>query len=136
MIETHKDGTLPTKLISAKNDIVFVFGSNLAGIHGAGAAKEAFDHWDAEWGIGVGLTGHAYAIPTKNKHINSLSLKLITPHIKDFVIYSRINDDKLFWLTRIGCGLAGYEDYTIAPLFRGIANNVNIPEQWHKYLIK
>lgn len=122
----HKDNTYPAK------DEVFVFGSNLAGIHGAGAAAHAL-RLGAEWGIGVGLQGMTYAIPTKDKDIKTMRLSDITPSIKEFVRYTKANPDMKFFVTRVGCGLAGFSDRQIAPLFKG-AINCSFAQEWEQYL--
>mgnify|MGYP003348374181 CR=1 FL=1 len=114
---------------------IFVYGANEAGIHGAGAAKAALDHYDAEWGVGIGRTGQAYAIPTKSKNIEYvLPIEEIEKHVKDFIKYMEENPNLKFWLTRVGCGFAGYTDEQIAPLFKGMPINVSVPRQWLKLL--
>lgn len=123
----HRDHTRPSK------DQIFVFGSNLAGIHGAGAAALALD-FGAEWGQGVGLFGQTYAIPTKDQNIVTLRLSKITPHIEAFVQFTKDHPELSFFVTRIGCGLAGYQDRQIAPLFKG-AINCSFAEEWKEWLI-
>ncbi len=125
----HKDGTLP------ENNETFVFGSNLRGAHGAGAAKVAHDLFGAHYGIGVGFCRKTYAIPTKDMYIETMPIHDIIPYIEDFVRITHSRNDVKFFLTRIGCGLAGYTDADIAPLFKG-CNPVNcdIPEEWMKFL--
>lgn len=129
----HKDGTLP------QNGEVFVFGSNLAGIHGAGAAKIACAKFGAVYGRGKGFQPDykSYAIPTKDASIrNSLSLDEINFYIKMFIRDYTNNDFVLtrgWFVTRIGCGLAGYTDAQIAPLFKD-AQNCSFAEQWKPYL--
>jgi hypothetical protein len=128
MKEYHTDGTIP----SGKE--IFVFGSNLSGIHGAGAARAAMDFYGAEWGVGIGRTGESYAIPTKSEGITrTLSLLEILPFVEDFVSYTQKNPDLKFWVTRVGCGLAGHYDGDIAPMFFG-AINCSFPEEWKEYL--
>jgi len=128
----HRDGTLPT------NGEIFVFGSNLAGIHGAGAAKVALDKFGAVWGQGLGLHGQSYAIATKDRQIQTRDLELIERDIKIFNIYTTIssNADKRWFITRVGCGLAGLRDDVIAPMFKlkGGAINCSFAEEWRKYL--
>lgn len=97
---------------------IFVFGSNLAGIHGAGAAAHAHKAFDAAPGEGVGATGRAYAIPTKDERIETLPLSRIKPHVDVFVDYAANHQHLSFGLTHVGCGLAGYDwDLDIRPLF-------------------
>jgi len=128
----HEDGTSP-ELGSA----VFVFGSNLAGIHGAGAAREAAEKFGALYGCGHGWQpgNQSYAIPTKDRRIHTLSLSEIKLYVDDFVRLTQssfvLNNG--YWVTRVGCGLAGYQDHEIAPLFRG-AQNCSFPLPWQPYL--
>ena len=129
MFKTHKDGTQP------KDDQVFVFGSNLAGIHGGGAAKAAKYHYGAEIGVAEGMTGNSYAIPTKDKAIaNALPLDDIQASVTRFVDYAKANQDKQFFVTRIGCVLAGYTDAQIAPMFIGAPDNCSFAEEWADYI--
>lgn len=109
---------------------IFVFGSNLSGIHGAGAAKFAVIHHGAIYGNGIGPQGSSYAIPTKDEKIQTLPLKIIKQHITDFILFSRENSNQIFHLSRIGCGLAGYKDRDIAPMFNGIEFNVKVSSLW------
>lgn len=97
---------------------VFVFGSNLAGLHGGGAAYYALTHCGAVMGEGIGRTGYSYAIPTMDGQLRPLPLNRIAPHIAVFLDYAVAHRDIAFVLTRIGCGIAGYDwDRDIAPLF-------------------
>jgi hypothetical protein len=114
---------------------IFVFGSNLAGRHGKGAAHYAWSNYQAKMGVGVGRTGNAYAIPTKDKRIITLPLMLIKPYVDDFLLYARTNPSLEFYVTRVGCGLAGYKDEDMAPMFSSAPENVILPEEWVKVLI-
>jgi hypothetical protein len=96
---------------------IFVFGSNLSGIHGAGAALIAKQKFGATPGIGNGLANNSYAIPTKDEKIKTLSLEEIQNYIDDFLLFCKNNTDKTFFLTKIGCGLAGYNERQICSLF-------------------
>lgn len=127
VVRLHKDGIQPYE------DEVFVFGSNLAGIHGAGAAKQAIKY-GAKYGQGIGLSGRTYAIPTKDDNIQTLPLSEIEVHVENFVKFSIDNPETTFFLTRIGCGLAGYKDRDIAPMFKGCGGNCIFPEQWETFL--
>lgn len=109
---------------------IFVFGSNLAGRHGKGAALHARKHYGAVYGVGVGRTGNAYAIPTKDENLKTLPLLVIFTHIEYFKLYARKNPDLTFEVTRVGCGLAGYTDADIAPLFKDAPENCILPEGW------
>ena len=124
----HIDGTQPTE-----EDTVFVFGSNLAGVHGAGAARAALK-FGAVMGAGIGLFGNTYAIPTKDKKIRTLSLPQIKVFVKEFVAFTKENPYKDFFVTRIGCVLAGYQDRDIAPLFKGCGPNCSFAKEWEIYL--
>lgn len=123
----HKDGTLPL------NGEVFVFGSNLRGRHGAGAAKVAAKRFGAEEGCGTGWFGQSYALPTKDYSIQTMPLDLIQDHINWFAAYTRAHPDTCWFVTRVGCGLAGHDDNQIAPLFKD-AFNCSFAEQWREYL--
>lgn len=109
---------------------IFVFGSNLAGRHGAGAALHARKHHGAKYGVGTGRTGEAYAIPTKDAGLQSLPLPAIAGHVSTFLGYAQENPALQFNVTRIGCGLAGYTDAQIAPLFAGAPANCTLPDGW------
>ena len=124
----HSDGTLPS------DNSIFVFGSNLAGVHGAGAAAAALIY-GAEWGKGVGLFGKTYAIPTKDENIKTMRLDVIRPYIEEFVQFTKTHPELHFFVTRIGCGLAGYTDEQIAPLFKG-AVNCSFAQEWRPYIEK
>lgn len=113
---------------------VFVFGSNEAGIHGKGAAKYAKENLGAEIGVGFGFTGRCFALPTKNKRIQSLPIDIIELYVHSFLRESEFYDDLVFFVTRIGCGLAGYTDAEIAPLFVGAPENCMFPIEWKEYL--
>jgi hypothetical protein len=116
-------------------DFIFVFGSNLAGRHGKGAALYAVDAYGAKYGVGMGRTGHAYAIPTKDAELNTLALEYIHHQVKEFLEYARYYKDEVFFVTRIGCGLAGYTDAQIAPMFRGAPDNCIFDIKWKSFLI-
>lgn len=110
--------------------MIFVFGSNLAGRHGKGAALHARQHYGAVYGVGVGRTGNAYAIPTKDGQLRTLPIPTIAGHVTTFMAYAHAHPELTFEVTRIGCGLAGYSDHQIAPLFRGAPTNCVLPEGW------
>jgi hypothetical protein len=109
---------------------IFVFGSNLAGRHGKGAALTARLRHGAEYGVGAGRTGNAYAIPTKDYRLNVLPLKTIGQYVKGFLAYAKSNPQLEFEVVEIGCGLAGYKEHEIAPLFHGAPRNCHLPEGW------
>lgn len=109
---------------------IFVFGSNLAGRHGKGAALEARKNWGAIYGQGVGLQGRSYAIPTKDERLRTLPLEAINSYVIDFIRFARYNWDFRFLVTRIGCGLAGYQDADIGPMFRYAPSNCALPGEW------
>ncbi len=112
--------------------LIFVFGSNIRGVHGAGAAKYASLYHHAVYGIGEGIQGGSYAIPTKDKNIKTLSLDKIKIHVDKFIDYNR-NTNLPFFVTAIGTGLAGYKHSQIAPMFKG-ARRCWFPKEWEKYL--
>jgi hypothetical protein len=112
---------------------IFVFGSNLAGRHGKGAALHARQKYGAVYGVGVGRTGSAYAIPTKDHSIQTLPLESILPYVESFLHYANEHSELTFLVTRVGCGLAGYKDSDIAPMFYGAPSNCKLPEEWKEY---
>lgn len=95
---------------------IFVFGSNLAGRHGAGAAKYAAEHYGAKYGVGEGRTGMAYALPTKDANFNVRSLLEIRESMTKFAAYARQNPNDTFIFTAVGTGLAGYDVQEIGEL--------------------
>lgn len=138
----HKDGTLPT------NGEIFVFGSNLAGVHGAGAAWVAKSSFGAKLGLGVGPSGQSYAIPTKDQKINTLPIEIIELYVNQFLDFVQLHhdyDERMrhfvsgheplqFFITSIGCGLAGYKPLQIAPMFKGAPSNCSFPDTWKHIL--
>jgi hypothetical protein len=137
MITYHADGTLPP----SSENWIWVFGSNLAGIHGAGAAKVARDKYGATLGIGRGKTGNSYAIPTKGTKIEILRIEEITSHIDDFFNFVDSSPSGKFWITAVGCGLAGFFDFQIASIFNSnivereiIRAELSFPSNWKSYL--
>ena len=106
---------------------IFVFGSNLEGQHMGGAARYAYEHFGAEWGNGVGPQGRCYAIPTMHGPLSA-----IKPYVDDFIEYARQHPMNRFLLTRIGCGIAGFKDKDMAPLFLEAFKlpNVSFPDEW------
>ena len=114
---------------------IFVFGSNLGGIHGKGSAKEAAAKHGAERGVGVGPTGNAYAIPTKATWRGPvLPLEEINDHVDEFLVYAANRRGLTFDVVRVGCGLAGYSDEQIAPLFADAPDNVVLPFGWRSII--
>lgn len=112
---------------------VFVFGSNLAGRHGKGAALAARNLHGARYGVGEGRTGNAYAIPTKTGDLRSRGLAEILTSIEVFKGYARANPGLTFQVTRVGCGLAGYRDEQIGPMFADAPGNCMLPEEWLRF---
>lgn len=134
MFMYHTDGTLP-----AEKSCVFVFGSNLAGIHGAGAAEVAHRVYNYPMGLGAGFHSsedklEAFGIPTKGWHFNVLPLESIKLYIDYLLAWVIKNPTKAFFITRIGCGYANYNDSEIAPMFKGFPPNCSFAEPWKKYL--
>jgi hypothetical protein len=113
---------------------IFVFGSNLAGRHGKGAALTAKNMFGAQRGVGKGRTGNAFAIPTKNEELKTLPLHLIEKYVKEFIKYAKSHPELEFFVTAIGTGLAGYSHLEIAPMFKGVPSNCEMPKAWSEYL--
>jgi hypothetical protein len=119
-VSNHKKFT-PNRIESLSFNEVFVFGSNLEGHHNSGAAKLALDKFGAIYGKGVGLQGQTYAIPTMHGDIET-----IIPYVNDFIDFAIKNCDRFYYVTRIGCGIAGFKDEQIAPLFAKALNSGHI----------
>lgn len=117
----------PNRITELSSSEVFVFGSNLQGYHGGGAARTAMDKFGAEWGVGVGPTGRCYAIPTMQGGVDT-----IRPYVDKFIAYAMLHPDQHFLVTRIGCGIAGFSPDEIAPLFAKAAEveNISLPEDF------
>lgn len=116
------------------NKEIFVFGSNLAGRHGAGSAKEAVEKYGAVYGKGVGRQGDSYAIPTKDIVMQRLTLKDIRYFVDIFKKYAAQHPNLTFNVVNIGCGLAGYTPEQIAPMFENSPNNVRLSKEFNKIL--
>lgn len=114
----------PDNITELNSNQIFVFGSNESGVHGAGAAKLAYKKFGAIWGVGFGLQGQSYAIPTKDLKIQTLPLDKIERYIRFFLLEAMEYPTYTFLVTKIGCGLAGYSEEQIGSLFK----NKNIPE--------
>lgn len=111
----------PAQINELKENQIFVFGSNLTGRHGGGAARFAFDHFGADWGVGVGRTGQCYAIPTMHGGVNE-----IRPYVDEFIAYAAAHPELEFLVTPVGCGIAGFTEAQMAPLFADALPYVNI----------
>jgi len=118
------------KLRESIANMIFVFGSNLAGRHGKGAALHALKYCKAVYGQGVGIQGDSYAIPTKDEYIRTLPLDRITLYVKEFKEFASQHPEMTFNVTKIGCGLAGYTETDISPLFKGSPTNCILPDGW------
>lgn len=115
-------------------NMIFVFGSNLSGIHGAGAARYALEKRGAQWGVGEGITGSCYALPTKGFGITFMDLNTIRLHVSIFIHFA-VNNPKLkFQVTQVGCGLGDWKASDIAPLFSGASSNLYFDTAWRDYL--
>lgn len=117
----------PDRITELKENEIFVFGSNLQGFHGGGAAKIAYRSFGAEWGKGIGLYGKSYAIPTMQGGVET-----IRPYVDEFIQFAIENPHLVFLVTRIGCGIAGFRDEEIAPLFIDAIDvgNIILPEEF------
>ena len=128
-----KERIVPDRINKLKENEVFVFGSNLEGSHGAGAAAVAANKFGAIWGQGVGLQGQSYGIPTMHGGIAD-----IKPYVDEFIAFAKNNTHLIFLVTRIGCGIAGFYEKEIAPLFAESANveNVYLPDTFWDILLE
>lgn len=122
----------PDHIRSLKDNEIFVFGSNLQGMHGGGAARVAVERFGAVMGQGVGLQGQSYAIPTMQGGPNT-----ILPYVEEFIQFAQQHPELTFLVTKIGCGIAGFTPADIAPLFAGAVEveNIHLPEDFWKELV-
>ena len=120
--EIERPDFTPEQISELKADEVFVFGSNLEGMHGGGAAFAAWKKFGAVMGCGVGLRGQSYAIPTMQGGVET-----IEPYVTSFIAFAKEHPELFFYVTRIGCGIAGFRDKEIAPLF---SEAVGLPESF------
>jgi len=122
------------KSIKLPDNGIFCFGSNEAGIHGKGAAAFANQRFGAKWRQGWGLAGRSFAIPTKNRHMKTLPLSDIKSYVEAFKVFAREHPDNIFFVTRIGCGLAGIKDSIMAKMFSDSPSNCLFDFEWTKYI--
>ena len=117
----------PDRITKLSKVEIFVFGSNLNGHHTGGAARMAHKYFGAEWGVGAGRSGKCYAIPTMFGSVDK-----IKPYVDDFVKYVKDHPNNRFLITRVGCGIAGFDDEEIAPLFKALKDTPNVcfPKDW------
>ena len=117
----------PEMITELKENEIFVFGSNLAGAHGGGAARVAYNKFGAVWGQGVGLQGQSYGIPTMHGGV-----KDIEPYVNQFIQFASEHPELFFYVTPIGCGIAGFSPSEIAPLFKDCLTmkNVALPKSF------
>lgn len=139
IVEKFENSMNTEKRISAdiinnlKPNEIFVFGSNLDGMHGGGAARVAYNKFGAIWGQGVGLQGQSYAIPTMHGGVD-----VIKPYVDEFIDFATSHTELKFLVTRIGCGIAGFTDEEIAPLFKDAIEieNIYLPKSFYNILVK
>ena len=126
-MKTYPKNQTPPHITHLSPGEVFVFGSNLAGHHYGGAARMAHERFGAEWGVGSGPTGQCYAIPTMQG-----GLETIRPYVDEFIEYAKAHPMNRFLVTRLGCGIAGFTDEQMAPLFyeAKFVPNITLPKEW------
>lgn len=132
MEEINKKRVTPDWIDTLADNEVFVFGSNLEGLHGGGAARVAYLRFGAKMGQGVGLQGQSYALPTMQGGVET-----IRPYVDEFIEFARNHPEKQFLVTPIGCGIAGFEAEDIAPLFEEARDveNVSLPKSFWNLLV-
>ena len=123
----------PDFINNLKPNEIFVFGSNLDGMHGGGAARVAYNNFGAIWGQGVGLQGQSYGIPTMHGGIDD-----IKPYVDEFINFAKSHTELKFLVTRIGCGIAGFTDKEMAPLFKDAIEikNIYLPKSFYNIILK
>lgn len=129
--QDNKERITPPSIRTLNENEIFVFGSNLAGAHGGGAARAALQKFGAIYGQGVGLQGQSYAIPTMQGGVET-----IQPYVDEFINFAIAHPELKFFVTRIGCGIAGFSDEDIAPLFKKAVPicNIYLPISFRKLL--
>lgn len=127
----NKERIASENIEELQDNEIFVFGSNQHGLHAGGAARVAYKKFGAVWGQGFGLQGKSFAIPTMFDE-----LRRVQPYIDEFIIFASEHPEYRFLVTRIGCGIAGFKDDEIAPLFARAKElgNVALPEKWWKLI--
>ena len=122
----------PERISELKPNEIFVFGSNLAGSHGGGAARLAYDRFGAIWGQGVGLQGQSYGIPTMHGGVD-----VIKPYVDEFIEFAKQHPEYQFFVTKIGCGIAGFAIEEMAPLFQKAIDveNIILPKDFVEVII-
>lgn len=131
---TEGSGTSIGVAHESGRELVFVFGSNLAGRHGAGSALQAVKEFGAVYGCGFGRQGNSYAIPTKDAGLNTLPLERIQSYVRSFLVYACAHRNITFKVVAIGTGLAGYKHAQIAPMFKDAPKNCELIMEWDKIL--
>lgn len=123
----------PSRISHLDKNEVFVFGSNLEGMHFGGAAHAALRNFGAIVGQGVGMQGQSYAIPTMQGGVET-----IRPYVDEFISYAKVHTEFTFYVTRIGCGIAGFKGEEMTPLFKDALplNNVYLPREFVEILSK
>ena len=123
----------PRWIDSLEENEIFVFGSNLQGMHGGGAARVAHEKFGAVWGEGIGLQGQSYAIPTMHGGVD-----VIAPYVNDFIAFAKEHPELKFLVTEIGCGIAGFRISEMAPLFKEALDitNIYLPQRFVEELEK
>ena len=119
--------TTPERITELQPNEIFVFGSTLEGMHGGGTAWTAYRKFGAIMGQGVGLQGQSYGIPTMQGGVET-----IKPYVDDFIVFAKEHPELTFLVTRIGCGIAGFRNEEIAPLFQEAhsVDNIVLPPGW------
>lgn len=131
MEKTENDRVTPDFITDLGDNEIFVFGSNLDGHHGGGAARTAKEKFGAVWGQGSGLQGQSYGIPTMHGGVDD-----IKPYVDEFIAFAIENPELTFLVTRVGCGIAGFQDDEMAPLFKKAmeVENIWLPQSFFDVL--
>lgn len=111
---------------------IFVFGSNLDGRHGKGAAKFANQKFGAQWGVAEGITGRCYALPTVGHNLSRMPIEDVEKHVNTFLRCTSLFPELTFLVTLVGCGLAGHKIQDIGPMFSERTDNVILPIEFHE----
>lgn len=125
--EMYNKEFTPERISELKPNEIFVFGSNLSGSHGGGAALLAYERFGAIWGQGVGLQGQSYGIPTMHGGVDA-----IKPYVDEFIEFAKAHPEYKFLVTKVGCGIAGFTTREMAPLFQDAIDveNIILPKEF------
>ena len=126
----------PENIEQLQENEVFVFGSNENGNHAGGAARVAVEKFGAVMGQAEGMQGQSYAIPTLDKEMKQVSEEALREYIERFRKYADEHKELTFYMTKIGCGIAGFDVEYMAKVMKSFdfSFNVVMPKEFYKII--